>query len=404
LTSSPPPRRRWFLGILVVYTLALAASVLAPQPIPLGVESLTERVRPAGFPGGWLADVLRNLLLFVPLGVGLVGFGASKRQAIAAGLGVSFAIELVQLAIPGRFGSPVDVLSNTLGAAGGANLMTRWKDWLVPEARRARRLSLLGSFLGTGLLLLSSLMLQPLFPESTYFGGWTPSLGHLAQYHGRVLDASIGGVAIVPAGPSPDSRTLRAALVAGAPWVVRAVAGRPPPALAPVVAIHDDRRREILLVGVDELDLAIRMRTLASVVGLENPTLRLPGALADVRAGGEWRIRVAEVGSDVRVALGEAAPRSVAWPVGRAWGLLLHHDSIPETLTRILDGLWVAALFFPVAFWARNVRIAWAGVAGLAAAMLLLPCVGPMGSGSLVEWLAATGAIALGHGCWRRIP
>jgi hypothetical protein len=72
-----------------------------------------------------VADVGGNLLLFVPLGLALVGAlplaGRGRRWLAAVGLALvlSAGIEAVQLAMPSRATDVDDVLFNTLGAALG---------------------------------------------------------------------------------------------------------------------------------------------------------------------------------------------------------------------------------------------------------------------------------------------
>ncbi|MBS1907077.1 MAG: VanZ family protein [Actinobacteria bacterium] len=66
-----------------------------------------------------------NIVLFAPLGMllALAWRRASAVVLIAAGGAGSVAIELVQLAIPGRFSALSDVIANTLGTAVGVLLV-----------------------------------------------------------------------------------------------------------------------------------------------------------------------------------------------------------------------------------------------------------------------------------------
>ena len=69
-------------------------------------------------------DLSQNVLLFLPLGyfvaatAGPIPKGARARllEACLAGLMLSVAVEALQLLLPGRFCSPLDVLTNGLGA------------------------------------------------------------------------------------------------------------------------------------------------------------------------------------------------------------------------------------------------------------------------------------------------
>jgi glycopeptide antibiotics resistance protein len=78
-------------------------------------------------------NVVGNMVLFALPAAALRSLGWRLRRTVAAGLALSLAIELLQLAIPGRTTATVDVLCNTLGAAAG---------WLVSaRLRRARAAS-----------------------------------------------------------------------------------------------------------------------------------------------------------------------------------------------------------------------------------------------------------------------
>jgi glycopeptide antibiotics resistance protein len=73
-----------------------------------------------------LFGVIGNVVLFAPLGAVLRARGLEPGQTAARGLALSFAIELTQLAIPGRTTSVDDMLLNTLGAVLGYLLAARW--------------------------------------------------------------------------------------------------------------------------------------------------------------------------------------------------------------------------------------------------------------------------------------
>src|SRR4051794_9178020 len=72
------------------------------------------------------ADLVLNVVLFAPLGAGLVASGLSTRRAALIALGASIVIELLQATvIPGRFASFTDIVANTTGGFAGALLATR---------------------------------------------------------------------------------------------------------------------------------------------------------------------------------------------------------------------------------------------------------------------------------------
>ena len=111
---------RFLLGYFLFVT---AVITLAPFRFAL----------PAALRLSWLVDpgdMLANVLLFVPLGflfrvTALPSSRTGHWSAAGAALLASTALESLQLYLPGRFPSPVDVLANTLGAWLGSQLHAR---------------------------------------------------------------------------------------------------------------------------------------------------------------------------------------------------------------------------------------------------------------------------------------
>lgn len=123
------------LGILVV-TLFPAGSGLLARLRDGTWPEVTAAVLLGGLRVASAADVLLNVLLFVPFGVFAAGPGIGSRRrraarAALAGALLSAAIEMVQGLLPGRFPSLADVLGNGLGAWAGAWLALAWA---APEA------------------------------------------------------------------------------------------------------------------------------------------------------------------------------------------------------------------------------------------------------------------------------
>jgi glycopeptide antibiotics resistance protein len=80
-----------------------------------------------------LIDLLGNLAVFVPLGVGLAGWLCRGREpwrcgllAALGGLALSATVESIQIGIPTRAGDTTDIILNTLGTALGALFWLRW--------------------------------------------------------------------------------------------------------------------------------------------------------------------------------------------------------------------------------------------------------------------------------------
>ncbi|WP_411730550.1 VanZ family protein [Paeniglutamicibacter sp.] len=122
------PHVRFAAILAVAYLLALVLIAFWPTPVDRPVSgSLTGLI-------GWLhahgmpsfigynkIEFGANILLFMPFGYIVAAWTRKWWHPLAAGLAASFLIELGQeLLLPNRFGSFLDVVANTAGAALGA--------------------------------------------------------------------------------------------------------------------------------------------------------------------------------------------------------------------------------------------------------------------------------------------
>lgn len=120
------PVSRAAAGIaLGCYVLALAALTLGASPQP-ALTWVTEELQQLGLQELTRTDVERaaNVLLFVPAGVLLCALlpRTSRWLVWLLCVAASVGVEAVQLLLPGRYATPVDVVTNATGAAVGVLL------------------------------------------------------------------------------------------------------------------------------------------------------------------------------------------------------------------------------------------------------------------------------------------
>jgi glycopeptide antibiotics resistance protein len=181
--------------------------------------------------GGTLAwysgsfDLTVNVVLFVPVGF-LFGLGAfSMRRplvgATLAGLALSGFIECAQLFIEGRYTSPLDLATNTLGALLGAGLYRALRGAL--HRRLAERLSLELPLMALFYLLVPLAWLHGLVafthPSRAYLGVLCVLFGAYlfgAVYHHRLRPSGVLGphgfvtaLQVVLVGPAEVHQALR---------------------------------------------------------------------------------------------------------------------------------------------------------------------------------------------------
>ena len=254
-------------ALLVVALLAIAALTLGAAPAPGA---------PAGpriVVLGSLADVLRNVALYLPLGVALALRGAGPRFTTLLGCGLAAAIELAQLGIPGRASSPDDVLANTLGAWLGHALVRTAPLWLAPAPASARRLERLALAVWLGCIVASAALSVPALTPGPWYAHWNPALGNLVPYTGPVREATLGGQALRH-GTLADAAAARAALAAGDALSVRAISAGPAPEFEAIFLISDAADRELALLAIEGEDLVYRLRSRSRALGLEPVVLR----------------------------------------------------------------------------------------------------------------------------------
>jgi hypothetical protein len=170
--------------------------------------------------------------------------------------------------------------------------------------------------------------------------------------------------------------------------------------LAPIASIFDARRREVVLLGQDGSDLIWRVRMWSAKLGLRNPGVRLPGALASppgdtVTASGRMR------GPEFQISTTRGdAVRSWSLPFSSSWGWSLvlpwPYSFGPEV--RFLTALWIAGLLVPLGLWGARARgVGWALITATPVLLLaLIPAAAGFAPVHWTEWLAA--ALGLGAG------
>jgi len=175
--------------IVVVSVLVILAATLFPYDFYLGEMSwtLSDRLQQVGIVKtvNFLVNILGNILLFVPLGFGLTCLAQQRRLAgktipmvvVATGCFISLGVESLQIFLPTRFPSVLDVVTNSTGTFIGLVVFRSWGPIMLGGIaacleRAKELLSLKGvvmSFLGyTGLAFVLSMALQ----QKTNLSDW----------------------------------------------------------------------------------------------------------------------------------------------------------------------------------------------------------------------------------------
>jgi hypothetical protein len=211
-----------------------------------------------------------------------------------------------------------------------------------------------------------------MFPVSTYQASWTAKLPQLEWYHARGLRVTLGSIRL-RAGEIPQSADVRRLLLAGAPLHIEAIAGPRVRALGPLFVIADDRDREVLLIGPDRDDLVLRYRTLAARWRLDQPDLRLRGALARIAPGDTLSIEARRAEGGTCLMVNGSGTCHLGYTIGSGWALLLFPEHFPPWLQQLLGSAWVGVLVIPAGLWTRKRPESLLAAGILVAGLFVLP-------------------------------
>jgi len=349
---------------------------------------------PAGteLPPGWsfalasgdegVAELLQNIILFVPLGLTLALGGTPRAlRLIAAGALLSFAVEFAQQWIPGRDPSLADLLCNTAGTAVGVLLVRTAPRWLTPPppSSRAAWLSLGTALAAAAVWLATGLLLRPMLPAPDAIESWTPDLGsHMDFYEGRVLSVT-GRIGVAE------------------PLRIVTVAGPTPGRLAPLLDVDDGPGPAGTLVSVDRTDLVLRNRSRSMFLKLARPDLRAPGALSAVAPGDTFTVTAWTDRHGYCLTRDAKRWCGLGYTMGDGWKLIFDPVHFPPWARRVLNTLWIAGCCLGIGWWAR--RHAATGVAIAVVTFTLLAGPGLVGllATPIAELAGGVGGMA---GAW----
>lgn len=383
----------------------IAAMTLTPQPGPSSY-SPSLCILCGDSP---LQDIVLNILLFVPYGLGLRLSGLDRHRAVIIAACTSITIELLQMhIIPGRDSSLGDVLTNTLGGATGVYFADAWRRWILPSPQRARALLWASATLWIAVVAATVWGLRRTLPNTTLWGRWRPDLMHMDPFPGRVLTADAAGYPFPP-GASGTDTTFRARLTSDSILVQATVLPDSPTLrLAPILDLSDSRRIELFVLGQRGRAVEFSMRMNATRSGMHGPVIALknvfPAAAAPHDAPDTLRVAGGIVRGSlvIRATDGHGAYREgrVALSPGLGWSFFVPWGYALGSDAPLLSMLWLGGLLVPVGFWAarseRSVE-AWAvACAGVLLGLLVSPRLVHGANATTFDWAGSAIGFAAG--------
>jgi VanZ like family len=278
-----------------------------------------------------LAELLQNLILFIPFGIGLALCGLPILRAAALGAVLSFSVEFAQQWIPGRDPSVGDVVCNTISTALGVGLAQLAPRWLTVSPARGGKQALGAAVAAVLVWFGTAAALQPTFGPSPYQILARPDFNYWGRYRGAVLEA-----------------TMQPGLL----YVKATFPPRPPRRPSPLAAILDARGNRATILSIADRDLSMRYHTPAVQLRLEHPDLRWEHALTNIAPGDTFTASTGHESGRLCLAIGTNFRCNLGYTIGDGWRLIFNPEHWPDWLFAIINACWVAGWTIGVGFWA----------------------------------------------------
>jgi hypothetical protein len=399
-------QRRWGWLLACVGLAVILTATLVPQPSQTHAAETTKLwCLVCGEYGG--VDVVNNILLFIPLALGLRLMGFPARTVVCAGAALSLGIELLQLVIPGRDASLSDLLTNTLGSWVGAFAGSHWRSLLRPEKTMATRLAAVGCVLWLIMQAGTGLLLRPWVPAGPLWSEWSPTPPWRMPFNGKVEFASVSGV-VVPPGLVPGSELSRRLADRNVGLELEIRPGAPEPHWSSVFQLVDRARGTILLVEAVGPSLIFQPPGRAQVLRLRRPRLLIEGALAT--SGSPVRLVAGERDDTLWGQVGPPASRRAihALSPSQGWMLVAPFPYAYGREAELVTAGWLAVLLGPIAYWWKRASSGVVGLAGLGlllvAGLGLIPALLGYPQADWSEWLGALVGVSAGCAVAHRGP
>jgi hypothetical protein len=388
-------------ALTIVACLAIAYGTLSPRPGMSGREGYAAVCRICdGTPG---VDVIANVVLFIPLGVGLILSGMRPVRALLVMAGMTTAIELAQLRlVPGRDASVVDIVTNLTGALVGVLVGRRWRTLVSPDARAAASLAVGAAATFLAVVGATSVALTPSLPSPPWQSNRGP--GSELGPSSRILDVRVAGQPVMVDDTVRNAAAVRAGLLAGKPVIVSAIVPRDPAQSTHLAQILDFDIDDIVVMSRVRDDAVFHLRNAGRDARLREVAVRLTGFFREpgsdtVRVTGAW-----ERGSLVIAGQRGSTTREYALPLTASlgWAFLLPNGGVGPSYTPV-SAAWLAILLFPFAYWstlaarASSGAVRWRVVQAMviAAALLGPSQILPLAPPRWWEWVVALAVVGV---------
>lgn len=343
-----------------------------------------------------IADVILNVLLFLPLGLALRGMGWSIWRTVFTAMAISTAIEITQgTLLVGRDACIGDVMSNTLGGALGWVALAGVRAFIRPTRRVARNGSVAILAITTLLWLGTGAGLQPSLTDDIPWIGQPMHEGRGKQpFPGTLQRAAMNGVRI-PNEEMTQKPAWRDSIV----FEIDATRENAQLFADASVMLRIVDTAHVVQTGIDQIgdDARLRLRVRAANWLLHNPRWRVSHAMR-MTPGTPWRFRWSWQRDRFSIVnepiAGPAAPAIVVpLSIGLGWAFIHPFVSIISDTRLLWTALWLGWWFGLLGWLAGRLGARAGMLIGCVAAVIFVGA--SIWSGFAIQWSeVGSGALA----------
>ena len=351
-----------------------------------------------------MQDVLQNVMMLMPFGLGLGLLGWRQPRAIFIGFALALGVEVLQYTVvPGRDASVSDVVTNTLGTTLGVLVAGRI-DWLLrPPPRDAGRLALGALGMWAALWVASGWLLGASPGPASWRAVLRPDLIDAPPFAGEIVSAELSGTVLTDGDQALPPRVVTAYQHDSVAFTAAVIMGPPVPERRGLLEVRDGDSTVQLTVAVSGGALRVAMRTRSSGLLLRPISFRMP-VIPIEPPGTPATLSIRREAGTIVVgprAYGDAEVRAAIGPHWLAT-VLLPVEARPGPGWELFAYLWVTGLLLPVGWWAAQstpastLTLAFAAFAVVIGGHRTVPPAFHLSHTSAVGWAMACGSLLLG--------
>ena len=351
-----------------------------------------------------MQDVLQNVMMLMPFGLGLGLLGWRLPRAVLVGLALALGVEVLQYTVvPGRDASLSDVVTNTLGTMLGVLVAGRI-DWLLrPPPREASRLALGGLATWLTLWVASGWLLGASPGPAPWHAVLRPELIDAPPFAGEIVSARLSGTALSDGDQALPSHVITAYGHDSVAFTASVLMGPPVQERRGLLEVRDGDSTLQFTVAEQRGALRFAMRTRSSALLLRPISFRMPATPVDP-PGTPVTFSIRRDAGTIVAGSRTTGGDEVRAAIGPHWlaTLLLPVEARPGLGWEVFAYLWVASLRLPVGWWAAQsapastLTLAFTAFAVVIGGLRTVPPAFHLSHTSAVGWAMACGSLLLG--------